>query len=61
MQLKTYIKINSINVHYKFKNSNSLNRQIYLEKQILSYQNSDITTLQFVKLASHYYAHICTS
>jgi hypothetical protein len=48
-------------LHYKFKNSNSLNHQIYLEKQILSYQNSDITTLQFVKLASHYYAHICTS
>ena len=57
IQTEIYVKINSIGEPYKYQNAYSKQRQMYLNKHISNFQNGTITTLQFVKLASHYYSN----
>lgn len=57
IQMEVYIKINSINAPYKYQNSNSKKRQMYILQHISSYRNGSISVLEFIKLVSHFYSH----
>jgi len=55
IQLKNYIKINSINEPHKYRNSKSKNIYRYMQNIIEKYKNSEIFIDQYVENLAHYF------
>lgn len=57
VQTETYIKCNSINAPHRFKNIATKKKHDFIANKIRAYKSKTLSTLEYVKIVSYYYAH----